>query len=87
MKTPNSTTFYKRHWVPAEITSQCVWQYFRFCLSYRDIERLTAPRGLMQTYGGVRYWCRKFEAVYANPRRWRRPNSGGKWHLDEVSLR
>jgi putative transposase len=51
---------YKRHRFPAEIIGHCVWLYFRFCLSYRDIEEMMAARGGMLTYDAVRYWCRKF---------------------------
>jgi len=29
---------YKRHLYPAAIISQCVWLYFRFALSFRDVE-------------------------------------------------
>src|SRR6266511_1291741 len=30
---------YHRHRFPAEIISHCVWLYFRFALSFRDVER------------------------------------------------
>jgi putative transposase len=77
---------YKRHRFPAEIISHCVWLYFRFCLSYRDVEELMAERGVVLTYEAVRYWCRKFGQPYANQlRRWR-PRPGDTWHLDEVFL-
>jgi hypothetical protein len=33
---------YKRHRFPAEIIGHCVWLYFRFCLSCRDVEELMA---------------------------------------------
>jgi transposase-like protein len=81
--TPNS---YKRHRFPAEIISHCVWLYFRFCLSYRDVEELMAERGITLTYEAVRYLCRKFGQTYANQLRHRRPKPGDKWHLDEVFL-
>jgi putative transposase len=81
--TPNP---YKRHRFPAEIISHCVWLYFRFCLSYRDVEELMVERGVLLTYEAVRYWCRKFGQVYANQLRRRRPRPGDKWHLDEVFL-
>jgi putative transposase len=77
---------YKRHRFPAEIISYCVWLYFRFCLSYRDVEELLAARGVNLTYEAVRYWCRKFGQAYANQLRHRRPRPGDKWHLDEVFL-
>jgi putative transposase len=77
---------YKRHRFPAEIISHCVWLYFRFCLSYRDVEELMAARGVILTYEAVRYWCRKFGQAYANQLRHRSPRPGDKWHLDEVFL-
>jgi putative transposase len=86
MNTPPPTNLYKRHRFPAEIISHCVWLYFRFCLSYRDVEELMAERGIILTYEAVRYWCRKFGQVYANQLRRRRPRPGDKWHLDEVFL-
>jgi putative transposase len=66
--------------------SHGVWLYFRFCLSYRDVEELMAERGIILTYEAVRYWCRKFGQVYANQLRRRCPRPGDKWHLDEVFL-
>jgi putative transposase len=71
---------------PAEIISYTVWLYFRFSLSYRDVEELLAARGLALTYETVRQWCRKFGQHYANQLRCRRPQIGDKWHLDEVFL-
>jgi putative transposase len=63
-----------------------VWLYFRFCLSYRDVEELMAARGVILTYEAVRYRCRKFRQAYVNRLRHRRPRPGDKWHLDEVVL-
>jgi putative transposase len=81
----SQTNSYKRHRFPAEIISHCVWLYFRFCLSYRDVEELMAERGIILTYEAVRYWCRKFGQAYANQLRHRRPQPGDKWHLDQTS--
>jgi putative transposase len=86
MTTPTVTNPYKRHRFPAEIISHCVWLYFRYCLSYRDVEELMAARGIILTYEAVRYWCPKFGQAYANQLRRRRPRPGDKWHLDEVFL-
>jgi putative transposase len=86
MNTQPTINPYKRHRFPAEIIGHCVWLYFRFCLSYRDIEEMMAARGVMLTYEAVRYWCLKFGQAYANQLRRRRPRPGDKWHLDEVFL-
>jgi putative transposase len=69
-----------------EIISHGVWLYFRFCLSYRDVEELLFARGIIVTYEAIRKWCRKFGQAYANQLRHRRPRPGDKWHLDEVFL-
>jgi len=60
--------------------------YFRFCLSYRDVEELLFVRGVIVSYEAIRKWCRKFGQAYANAWRRRRPRPGDKWHLDEVFL-
>jgi len=78
---------YKGHRFPPEIIAHAVWLYFRFALSYRDVEELLAERGVVLTYETVRQWCRKFGQQYANELRRRRPRPGDKWHLDEVLIR
>jgi putative transposase len=78
---------YRRHRFPAEIISHCVWLYFRFCLSYRDIEELMLVRGVFVTYEAIRQWCQKFGQTFANDLRRRRPRPGDKWHLDEVFVK
>ena len=84
MKDPESRPSYARHRFPPEIIAHAVWLYFRFALSYRDVEELLAERGVVLTYETVRQWCRKFGQSYANALRQRRPQPGDKWHLDEV---
>jgi putative transposase len=86
MNTSAPSNPYKHHRFPAEIISHGVWLYFRFCLSYRDVEELLFARGILVTYEAIRQWCRKFGQPYANQLRRRRPQPGDKWHLDEVFL-
>ena len=71
---------------PAEIISHAVWLYFRFSLSFRDIEELMASRGIIVTYETIRQWTLKFGQGYANELCRRQPQRGDKWHLDEVIL-
>src|SRR5260370_111742 len=85
MRTPVSV--YHRHRFPAEIISHCVWLYFRFALSFRDVEEMLAMRGVSLSYGTVREWCLKFGQTYANGLRRRSPRPGDMWHLDEVFLK
>ena len=77
---------YKRHRFPPAIIGHAVWLYFRFALSYRDVEELLAERGVVLTYETVRQWCRKFGQTYANGLRRSRPRPGDKWHLDEAFI-
>jgi putative transposase len=86
MTPPATPERYKHHRFPAEIISHGVWLYYRFCLSYRDVEELLFARGVLVTYEAIRKWCQKFGQAYANQLRRRRPRPGDKWHLDEVFL-
>src|SRR6266403_491422 len=82
-----SDSLYHRHRFPAEIISQCVWLYFRFALSFRDVEELMSSRGVSLTYETVREWCLKFGQTYANGLRRKSPRAGDRWYLDEVFLK
>ncbi|BCL79095.1 IS6 family transposase [Ktedonobacteria bacterium brp13] len=86
MKTNIIAPTYKGFRFPPEIISHAVWLYFRFSLSFRDVEELLAQRGIVVTYETVRQWRLKFGQTYANELRRRRPRCGDKWHLDEVFL-
>ena len=80
-------SLYHRHRFPPEIISHCVWLYFRFALSFRDVEEMLAMRGVALTYETVREWCLKFGQTYANSLRRRAARPGDRWHLDEVFLK
>ena len=82
-----STPCYKGFRFPKEIISHAVWLYFRFSLSYRDVEELLAARGVIVTYETIRRWCQKFGQTFANELRRRHARPGDKWHLDEVFLK
>ncbi len=77
---------YHRRRFPAEIISHCVWLYFRFCLSYRDVEEIMAERRVVVTYETIRDWSQTFGGTYAKRLRSRTPRPGDRWHLDEVYL-
>ena len=86
MTIPATAPSYKGFRFPQEIISHAVWLYFRFSLSYRDVEELLAERGIVVTYETIRQSTRKFGQTYANQLRQRRAQPGDKWHLDEVFL-
>jgi putative transposase len=64
-----------------------VWLYFRFPLSFREVEELMLERGIVVSYETIRRWCAKFGQTYANALRRRQPRPGDKWHLDEVFIK
>jgi putative transposase len=82
MTPPANPARYKNHRFPGEIISHGVWLYYRFTLSYRDVQELLFERGIDVTYEAIRQWCLKFGQDYANQLRRRRPRPGDKWHLD-----
>ena len=47
---------------PSDIIAHAVWLYFRFSLSFRDVEDLLVQRGITVTYETIRQWCRTFGA-------------------------
>jgi transposase-like protein len=75
---------YARHRFPPEIIQYAVWLYFRFPLSYRDVEDLLSERGIDVSYETVRRWALKFGRAYAYRLRRSRLRSDPRWHLDEV---
>jgi len=76
----------KRQRFPPAIIGHAVWLYFRFALSYRDVEELLAERGVLLTDETVRRWCHTFGPVDAKTVRRRRPTPGDTWHLDAVFI-
>ena len=76
-----SVSRYHRHRFPSEIISHCVWLYFRFALSFRDVEELMSSRGVSLTYETVREWSLKFGQTYASSLRRRSPRPGDQWHF------
>jgi putative transposase len=82
-----STTMYKRHRFPPEIIQHAVWLYYRFNLSYRDIEDLLAVRGIVVSYESVRLWCNKFGPKFARRLKRRHQGFGDTFFIDEVFVK
>src|SRR5438309_9211703 len=66
MTPPADPERYKNHRFPGEIISHGVWLYYRFPLSYRDVQELLFERGIDVTHEAIRQWCLKFGQDYAN---------------------
>src|ERR1700685_735654 len=78
---------YSGYRFPPEIIHQAIWLYFRFTLSFRDVEDLLAERGITVSYETVRRWVNHFGPMIAADLRKRRPKPYTTWHLDEVYLK
>ena len=66
---------------PPAVIQQAVWLYFRFTLSFRDVEDLLAERGMTVSYETVRRWVNYFGPMIAADLRKRRPKPYKTWHL------
>jgi putative transposase len=81
---PDAVTRYPRYRFPPAIISHAVWLYYRFTLSFRDVEDLLAQRGITVSYESIRQWCETFGVAYARRLRQRSGPVGDTWHLDEL---
>jgi transposase-like protein len=79
-----SNLCYRRHRFPVGIIQHAIWLYFRFPLSFRDVEDLLAERGIDVLYQTVRRWLIKFGLAYARGFRRSHPPADVRWHLDEM---
>lgn len=83
--TEASPTRYKRHRFPAEIIAHAVWLYYRFPLSFRDVEDLLCERGIDVSFQTVSEWAAKFGIKFAHQlRRRSRGHFADKWQHDEM---
>ena len=80
-------SLYKRHRFPSEIIQYSVWLYYRFNLSYRDIEDLLAERGIEVSYESIRLWCNKFGPQYVKRLKRRHQGFGDTFFIDEVFVK
>ena len=77
-------SIYSRHRFHQDIIRRALWIYFRFNLSFRDVEELMVERGIDVSYETIRRWVDKFGSTYAKRIRSRSETPSPVWHLDEV---
>ena len=76
---------YRRHRFSPEVICHCVWLYYRFQLSFWDVQEMMAAQGVTVSHETIRSWCDKFGRQYARAIRVRMQGDvGDRWHLDEV---
>ena len=77
---------YKGYRFPPAIISHCVWLYFRFGVSLRDVSELMLARGVEVSHEAIRLWTLRFGTEYARRLRRTRGACSHIWHLDELCL-
>lgn len=75
---------FKRQRFPADMIRHAVWLYFRFILSFRDVEELLAQRGIGVSYETMRCWTIRFGPQISAKLKRRRAPASPLWHLDEM---
>ena len=78
---------YKCYRFPPDIISYAVWLYYRFNLSFRDIEDLLAERGIIVSYETLRLWSIKFGVQYARRLKRQHRGYGDTFFIDEVYVK
>ena len=54
MSQPSRPSLYRGYRFPPEIISHCVWLYYRFGVSLRDVSELMLARGIEVSYEAIR---------------------------------
>ena len=75
---------YRRYRFHPNIIGQAVWLYFRFTMSFRDVEDLLAGRGIYVSHETVRLRGRKCRRASARRISKRREPAFDGWQLDEA---
>jgi putative transposase len=84
---PMQPVSFKRHRFRTDVIRRAIWLYFRFTLSFRDVEEVLAERGIDVSYETIRCWSLKFARIFAQNLRRSRPKPTGRWHLDEMIVK
>ena len=72
---------------PPDIISYAVWVYYRFNLSYWDVEDLLAEWGVNVSYEAIRLWCIKFGSKYAKRLNRKHQRYRDTFFTDEIFLK
>ena len=54
MTPPAHPERYKNHRYPGEVISPGAWLYYRFSLSYRDVQEMLLERGIEMSHESIR---------------------------------
>jgi putative transposase len=82
----NCSPLYGGYRFPPEIITWCVWLYYGFSLSLRDVSDVMLARGIEVSHEAIRLWTLRFGTEYARRLRSTRGACSNTWHLDELCL-
>ncbi len=77
-------SIYALHRFHPDIIKRAVWMYFRFNLSFRDVEEPMMKRGVGVSYETIRRRVDKFGSTYAKRIKLRAEPPSPVWHFTEV---
>ena len=72
---------------PPEVILWAVRWYFRFALSFRDLEGMLAERGVRVDHVSLHRWVQRFAPGIERRVRPRLRPAGRTWHVDETYIR
>jgi putative transposase len=84
---PTPAALYRGYRFAGTIISHCVWLYYSFNLSLRDVQEIMAKDGVTVSHETIRQWCRKFGQRFAEKLRQYQAPPADKWHCDEAQLK
>jgi transposase, IS6 family len=71
---------------PPEVITLAV-RWYRFGLSYRDVEELLAERGIAVDHVSIYRWVQRFTPLLIDAARPRRHATGDRWFVDETYVK
>jgi transposase, IS6 family len=69
---------------PPEVIRVAVRWYLRYGLSYRDVEKLLAERGVVVDHVTIYRWVQRFTPLLIDTARPCRHAPGDRWYVDET---
>ena len=72
---------------PREVIAVAVRWYLRFSLSYRDVEKLLAERGIAVDHVTIYRWVQTFTPAFIDAARPARHATGDRWLLDKTYVK
>ncbi|WP_115332828.1 IS6 family transposase [Legionella busanensis] len=86
MNYKNPIDFKWRHF-HGEVILQCVRWYFKYGISYRDLEEIMSERGLSIDHTTVYRWVQHYVPELKKRLEWYKRRYSRRWHLDETYVK